>query len=58
MNSKILTLLLLISGMHLLAAQQPLIGNVYNREQTSLDGYWQYIVDPYENGYYNYRSEA
>lgn len=58
MNSKILTLLLAISGMHLLTAQQPLIGNVYNREQTSLDGYWQYIVDPYENGYYNYRYEA
>ena len=33
----------------------PLIGNVENRELTSLDGKWRYIVDPMENGYYNYR---
>lgn len=32
-----------------------LISNVYNRETTSLNGDWKYIVDPYENGYYNYR---
>jgi len=31
--------------------------NVYNRNVTSLNGYWKYIVDPYENGYYNYRYE-
>jgi beta-glucuronidase len=32
--------------------------NAYNRESISLNGYWKYIVDPYENGYYNYRYEA
>ena len=31
--------------------------NVYNRETTSLNGYWNYIIDPYENGFYNYRYE-
>jgi len=27
------------------------------RSSLSLDGSWNYIVDPYENGYYNYRWE-
>ncbi|GJM64112.1 glycoside hydrolase family 2 TIM barrel-domain containing protein [Persicobacter diffluens] len=36
-------------------AQSPLIQNVYNREALSLNGDWNYIVDPYENGYYDYR---
>lgn len=38
-------------------AQEKLITNAYNRQSTSLNGYWKYIVDPYENGYYNYRYE-
>jgi len=41
-----------------LSAQDNLITNAYHRPSTSLNGYWQYIVDPYENGYYNYRYEA
>lgn len=28
------------------------------RIKTTLNGKWRYIVDPYENGYYNYRYEA
>ncbi len=40
-----------------LFAQEPLIQNIYNREVTSLNGDWHYIVDPYENGFYNYRYE-
>ena len=39
-------------------AQQPLLFNVYNRPGQSLAGEWHYIVDPYENGYYNYRYQA
>lgn len=39
-------------------AQEPLIVNAYNRATISLNGSWKYIVDPYENGYYNYRYEA
>jgi beta-glucuronidase len=29
--------------------------NIYGRSHVSLDGRWNYIVDPYENGYYDYR---
>ena len=35
-----------------------LITNIPNRKTTTLNGKWHYIVDPYENGYYNYRQEA
>ncbi|NND10559.1 MAG: beta-glucuronidase [Flavobacteriaceae bacterium] len=38
-------------------SQDELIINVYNRTATSLNGSWKYIIDPYENGYYNYRYE-
>ena len=31
------------------------IVNVSGRETVSLYGLWKTIVDPYENGYYNYR---
>ena len=50
-------ILLLISGTHFLFSQEKLMTNAYNRETTSLNGYWKYIVDPYENGFYNYRYE-
>ena len=33
----------------------PLIQNVYGREYTLLNGYWNYFADPLETGYYNYR---
>ncbi len=36
---------------------QDLIMNTMNRNTTSLNGEWHYIVDPYETGYYNYRYE-
>ena len=38
-------------------AQSSLLQNIYNRDITSLNGDWNYIVDPYENGFYNYRYE-
>lgn len=40
-------------------AQEPasLITNVQGRHTISLNGRWQIIVDPYENGYYDYRYE-
>ena len=40
-----------------LAGVTPLIANVAGRHHVSLDGDWRAIVDPYENGYYNYRYE-
>jgi len=33
----------------------PLIQNIYERQHTSLSGYWNYLVDPLETGYYDYR---
>ena len=33
----------------------PQLINVAGRNTTSLDGLWRTIVDPYENGYYDYR---
>ncbi len=36
------------------AQQAPFI-NVLNRKITSLNGKWNYIVDPYDNGFYDYR---
>lgn len=38
-------------------AQEKLMINSYNRASTYLNGRWKYIIDPYENGYYNYRYE-
>src|SRR6476620_6934483 len=38
-----------------LSSQTPLLMNVPGRTTISLNGKWQYIVDPYETGFYNYR---
>jgi len=37
---------------------QNLITNTANRNSSSLNGNWQYIVDPYETGYYTFHSEV
>ena len=39
-------------------AQDEVLNNAYNRASFSLNGEWNIIIDPYENGYYNYRYEA
>lgn len=39
----------------LVHSQENLITNIDGRETVSLNGTWHYIVDPYENGFYNYR---
>ncbi len=36
--------------------QTPLIQNINNRAVLSLNGKWNYIIDPYEMGYYDYRA--
>ena len=33
----------------------PLVANIYARPHMTLNGKWNYIIDPLENGYYNYR---
>lgn len=38
-------------------APAPQIINIQGRQTISLDGLWKTIVDPYENGYYNYRMQ-
>ena len=35
--------------------QTPLITNIDGRQTINLGGRWQMIIDPYENGYYDYR---
>lgn len=54
--SRILLLSLLLFSVSELTAQK--IAGAYTRASTSLNGEWHYIIDPYENGYYNYRREA
>ncbi len=36
-------------------AQTPLLQNAAARRVLSLNGRWHYIIDPYENGFYDYR---
>jgi beta-glucuronidase len=51
-------MLLLLTGLSLFAlaqTQSNLITNVGDRKALSLNGPWQYIVDPYETGFYDYR---
>ncbi len=46
--------LLLISSVQSFS-QDEIIGNVNARISYSLNGKWQYIIDPYETGFYDYR---
>jgi beta-glucuronidase len=47
-------LITILSG-NLPAQNEPLIQNPDGRRGLSLDGAWQIIIDPYDNGYYDYR---
>lgn len=57
MKNILLGLLVLLACNTLLWSQDSdnLLINTANRTTASLNGSWHYIVDPYENGYYNYR---
>lgn len=50
----IIILLLFLFNMY---AQKDLITNVANRNIKSLNGKWNIIIDPYNNGFYDYRME-
>lgn len=53
---KQLSLLLILLLFKLTAsAQDSLISNIPARKALSLNGRWQYIIDPYETGFYDYR---
>ncbi|MBK0383915.1 beta galactosidase jelly roll domain-containing protein [Pedobacter sp. SD-b] len=40
------------------AFSQSIIQNISSRHNLSLNGKWNYIIDPYENGFYDYRRQA
>jgi beta-glucuronidase len=49
-------LLIILIGLAVkVKAQSNLITNIEARKALSLNGTWQYIVDPYETGFYDYR---
>ena len=52
---KYLFVIFLLCGQMNMFSQAPQLHNTYSRESYSLNGEWKYIVDPYENGFYNYR---
>jgi beta-glucuronidase len=57
---KLIVLSLVLSGFFLQSEAEntyPQIINIQNRELISLNGLWKTIVDPFENGYYDYRLE-
>ena len=52
----ILSLAIMATVMTTAMAQEvPQVANVLNRQTTSLNGDWHYIVDVQEEGYFNYR---
>lgn len=53
---KIIVLLLVLNST--LVFSQNTITNVTNRNTTSLNGDWNYIVDPYETGYYSFHHDV
>ena len=55
MPKSLILLFLLIVTSHVWSAPMQLITNIDNRQTTSLNGHWRIIIDPYENGYYDYR---
>jgi len=52
---KLLVVMLLIHTTITYAQVSPQIINIEARKTISLDGVWKTIVDPFENGYYDYR---
>ena len=55
-NSMIFSVLLsFVFINHIYAEDVDFMTNVEHRQTTSLNGTWRIIVDPYENGYYDYR---
>jgi len=50
--------IILFSIIPLCAQEIPLVANIFARENISLNGKWNYVIDPLENGYYGYRLEV
>ncbi|MGC8802944.1 MAG: sugar-binding domain-containing protein, partial [Bacteroidales bacterium] len=56
-SMKIKTLIVTLLCYTASAYSEQMIGNVFNRNITSLNGKWNIIIDPYDNGYYDYRMQ-
>jgi beta-glucuronidase len=54
---KVFFTLLILSIVQFSFAQIDLITNIDGRKTMTLNGTWHYIIDPYETGFYNYRSK-
>jgi beta-glucuronidase len=52
---KIILCFALIMAGTIMAQEIPLVTNVFARNNINLNGKWNYVVDPLENGYYDYR---
>lgn len=56
---KIITLLFsVLLAVTTSAKEIPLVSNIFARQNITLNGKWNYVVDPLENGYYGYRLEV
>lgn len=55
MQKILVSVLLLLVSSSSGICQSSLIQHIYGRTYTSLNGRWNYIIDPYETGYYDYR---
>src|SRR6202012_6044257 len=53
---RVIIIVLFVAGLtYSTWGQVNLITNIQNRKTISLNGKWQYLVDPYETGFYDYR---
>lgn len=52
------TIISLVLSLDAMSENTTLIQNVMGRNTVSLNGKWNYIIDPYETGYYDYRYMA
>ena len=50
-----LLMLVAVLSLNAEAREVPMLQNVFARQSISLNGKWNYIVDPFDNGYYDYR---
>ncbi|HDR88606.1 MAG TPA: beta-glucuronidase [Bacteroidetes bacterium] len=57
MKNTLVLVLVYVLFQPVILAQEERMMNIFARRCTDFSGFWKYIVDPYENGYYNYRWE-
>jgi beta-glucuronidase len=56
--TKTICLVLLLICFTFSAKAQTLVKNTANRNTTSLNGTWNYIIDPYETGYLSFHHQT